>query len=64
MTFNFNDPRMGDGFDIVAWTIEHEREMGVPTYNQYFSAYKGAPPAYVTQNTTSKVLCIFFQVFL
>lgn len=39
----------GSPFDIVVWSIVHEREQGLPTFNEYFEAYnKGgsgsAPP--------------------
>lgn len=29
----------GRPFDIVTWSIVHEREQGLPTFNQYFRAY-------------------------
>lgn len=29
----------GTPFDIVTWSIVHEREQGLPTFNQYFTAY-------------------------
>jgi hypothetical protein len=29
----------GKPFDIVVWSIVHEREQGLPTFNQYFRAY-------------------------
>ena len=29
----------GTPFDIVTWSIVHEREQGLPTFNQYFRAY-------------------------
>lgn len=34
MRFNFGDPQEHTGFDLVAWTIYHERERGLPTFNQ------------------------------
>lgn len=34
----------GSPFDIVVWSIVHEREQGLPTFNEYFAAYnKGNP---------------------
>lgn len=34
----------GKPFDIVTWSIVHEREQGLPTFNNYFRAYnKGNP---------------------
>ena len=29
----------GAPFDIVTWSIVHEREQGLPTFNQYFREY-------------------------
>ena len=29
----------GKPFDVVTWSIVHEREQGLPTFNQYFRAY-------------------------
>lgn len=29
----------GKPFDIATWSIVHEREQGLPTFNQYFKAY-------------------------
>ena len=29
----------GHPFDIVSWSIVHEREQGLPTFNEYFRAY-------------------------
>jgi peroxidase len=29
----------GAPFDIVTWSIVHEREQGLPTFNNYFKAY-------------------------
>lgn len=29
----------GNPFDIVTWSIVHEREQGLPTFNQYFREY-------------------------
>jgi peroxidase len=43
MRFNFGDPQEHTGFDLVAWTIYHERERGLPTFNQYFTYYTGVP---------------------
>ena len=30
----------GKPFDVVTWSIIHEREQGLPTFNNYFRAYK------------------------
>ena len=30
---------MGKPFDIVTWSIVHEREQGLPTFNNYFRKY-------------------------
>lgn len=35
----------GQPFDIVTWSIVHEREQGLPTFNQYFAAYNSYDPA-------------------
>ncbi|KAK8102082.1 heme peroxidase [Apiospora sp. TS-2023a] len=35
----------GKPFDLVTWSIIHEREQGLPTFNQYFRAYNGQDPA-------------------
>lgn len=35
----------GKPFDLVTWSIVHEREQGLPTFNQYFRAYNGQDPA-------------------
>ncbi|CCL99231.1 uncharacterized protein FIBRA_01246 [Fibroporia radiculosa] len=35
----------GKPFDIVTWSIVHEREQGLPTFNQYFRAYNSHKPA-------------------
>lgn len=29
------DPSEGNGFDLAAWAILHERERGLPTFNEY-----------------------------
>lgn len=29
----------GEPFDVVTWSIVHEREQGLPTFNQYFREY-------------------------
>lgn len=34
----------GKPFDIVTWSIVHEREQGLPTFNNYFRAYNKADP--------------------
>lgn len=34
----------GDGFDLATWAIEHERERGLPTFNEYIRQYKGVVP--------------------
>jgi len=43
MDWDFSDPNIHEGFDLVAWTIQHERERGLPTFNQYFEYYSGKP---------------------
>lgn len=35
----------GQPFDVVTWSIVHEREQGLPTFNQYFRAYNLQDPA-------------------
>ncbi|CCL99225.1 uncharacterized protein FIBRA_01240 [Fibroporia radiculosa] len=37
----------GSPFDIATWSIVHEREQGLPTFNQYFRAYNSHDPAVV-----------------
>ncbi|SJL02260.1 uncharacterized protein ARMOST_05586 [Armillaria ostoyae] len=37
----------GSPFDIVTWSIVHEREQGLPTFNEYFRAYNSYDPAVV-----------------
>jgi len=32
----------GKPFDIVVWSVVHEREQGLPTFNDYFRAYNAA----------------------
>lgn len=44
MQMHLSDPTMGAGFDMVAWSIERERERGVPTFNNYFKEYQGKIP--------------------
>jgi len=44
MKFNFPSPNEGNGFDLAAWQIEHERERGMPTFNEYIKDYDGKPP--------------------
>ncbi|KAJ6569058.1 heme peroxidase [Mycena capillaripes] len=34
----------GSPFDIVTWSIVHEREQGLPTFNQYFRGYANVTP--------------------
>ncbi|CAK7237327.1 hypothetical protein SCUCBS95973_009922 [Sporothrix curviconia] len=34
----------GSPFDIVTWSIVHEREQGLPTFNNYFRAYNKQKP--------------------
>jgi peroxidase len=43
--WNLGDPTFNTGFDLVAWAIEHERERGLPTYNEYIKDYDGKPVA-------------------
>jgi hypothetical protein len=43
--WNLGDPGFRTGFDLVAWAIEHERERGLPTYNEYIKDYDGKPTA-------------------
>jgi len=43
MKWDFGNPNIKQGFDLVAWTIQHERERGLPSFNQYFSHYTGIP---------------------
>ncbi|KAK6857427.1 hypothetical protein PG995_007614 [Apiospora arundinis] len=35
----------GQPFDLVTWSIIHEREQGLSTFNQYFRAYNEQDPA-------------------
>eukprot|EP00027_Filamoeba_sp_ATCC50430_P019347 CAMPEP_0168540840 /NCGR_PEP_ID=MMETSP0413-20121227/493_1 /TAXON_ID=136452 /ORGANISM="Filamoeba nolandi, Strain NC-AS-23-1" /LENGTH=1161 /DNA_ID=CAMNT_0008570605 /DNA_START=45 /DNA_END=3530 /DNA_ORIENTATION=- len=42
--YDFHDPSEGDGFDLAAWAIEHERERGLPTYVQFLRGYTGKVP--------------------
>ena len=35
----------GQPFDLAAWSIVHEREQGLPTFNVYFRAYNEQDPA-------------------
>ena len=45
MKFDFHDPEEGEGFDLAAWAIEHERERGLPTFNEYIRKhYDGVVP--------------------
>jgi peroxidase len=43
MVFNFGDPSENVFYDLVAKTITHERERGLPAFNDYFRAYTGKP---------------------
>jgi peroxidase len=43
MKFNFGDPSDVRYYDLVAQTIIHERERGLPTFNQYYAKYTGKP---------------------
>ena len=38
-SLNSTQPYRGAPFDIVTWSVVHEREQGIPTFNQYFTAY-------------------------
>jgi peroxidase len=38
-TFRTAGQYRGSPFDIVTWSIVHEREQGLPTFNEYFRAY-------------------------
>lgn len=38
------DPKWKGGFDIVSSMIQHERERGLPTFNQYFAEYSEKMP--------------------
>jgi peroxidase len=38
-SWNSTTPYKGKPFDIVTWSIVHEREQGLPTFNDYFRAY-------------------------
>jgi peroxidase len=38
-TFRSAGKYRGTPFDIVAWSIVHEREQGLPTFNHHFRAY-------------------------
>lgn len=31
-------------FDIVTWSIVHEREQGIPTFNDYWAGYAKSTP--------------------
>jgi len=42
--WNLGDPENPTGFDLVAWAIEHERERGLPTFNEYVRGYTGKVP--------------------
>jgi len=45
MKVDFHDPsEVTPGFDLVAYAIEHERERGLPTYNEYMKGYTGKVP--------------------
>lgn len=45
MKFNFRNPDEGNGFDLAAWAIMHERERGLPTFNEYIrKVYDGVVP--------------------
>ncbi|KAK8004685.1 hypothetical protein PG990_010722 [Apiospora arundinis] len=35
----------GQPFDLMTWSIVHEREQGLSTFNQYFRAYNEQDPA-------------------
>ncbi|KAI1339407.1 heme peroxidase [Xylariaceae sp. FL0016] len=35
----------GQPFDVVTWSIVHEREQGLPTFNDYFREYNKQDPA-------------------
>ena len=41
MKYDFHDPHEGHYFDLAAWGIEHERERGLPTFNEYLRKYDG-----------------------
>ena len=38
-SMNSNKTYRGNPFDIVTWSVVHEREQGLPTFNEYFEAY-------------------------
>jgi len=42
-------PQEGFGYDIAAWTIVHERERGLPTFNEYFRKYPGKIPVKIRE---------------
>jgi cytochrome P450 len=46
-TFRTAGKYRGTPFDIVTWSIVHEREQGLPTFNEYFSAYNKQDPMVV-----------------
>lgn len=42
--WNMGQPEIENYFDLAAWSIAHERERGVPTWNNYMRGYTGAVP--------------------
>jgi cytochrome P450 len=43
-TFRSAGQYRGQPFDIVTWSVVHEREQGLPTFNQYFRGYANGVP--------------------
>jgi peroxidase len=44
----------GQPFDVVTWSLVHEREQGLPTFNQYFRAYNKQGRCHVQLCSSSK----------
>jgi len=60
MRFNFGDPEEHTGFDLVAWTIYHERERGLPTFNQV-SPIKWLVILLTIVYSTSLIILVFLK---
>jgi peroxidase len=61
MKFNFRNPDEGNGFDLAAWAILHERERGLPTFNEYIrKVYDGVVRYVLFFSLISFLFSIFF----
>lgn len=54
----------GQPFDIATWSIVHEREQGLPTFNQYFRAYNAQGMLLVFEKLDASICKFTHDCFL